>query len=366
MQPIGAQFMLSKIDKYILKNFIATFLVLLLAFAAIAIVIDFTEKVNDFVSKKVPFWQIMIYFKNFIPYILALLFPIFIFVAVIFFTSKMANRSEIIAMLASGMSFERFLRPYLIGAGFISIVLLVANHYVIPKANRSRLKFEEEYLWEKSYSSGDNFHMRISPSEYIYMQSYNPESKTGYRFSYEKVKGNELIEKLTSDRIIYDTLKNQWKLMDVISRTNKDSLEILHRDLYLFRNFSFKPNDLVERREIKSIMTAPQLNAYIVKEKLKGSENLNEFYIEKYRRTSSPFSAFVLSIIGACIASRKVRGGSGIHLAVGLMISAAYIFMMQISTTFSIKGDLHPLLAVWIPNIIFGVLAYFIYKKYSK
>lgn len=358
--------MLKIIDRYILRNFMITFAGLLLAFSAIAIVIDFTEKVNDFMNKQIPFLQILNYFKNFIPYILALLFPIFIFVAVIFFTSKLANRSEIIAILSSGVSFRRFLRPYIIGAGFISVVLLLANHFVIPVANRQRIQFEEKYIWERTYSKDDNFHVRISPTEYIYMQSYNAENKTGYRFSYEEVVGTQLKKKITADRITYDSIKKEWKLFDAVARINQGPIENMMKYPYLYQQFKFKPGDLIERREIKQVMTSPQLNAFIRKEESKGSENLSEYYIEKHRRTAAPFSSFVLSIIGACIASRKVRGGSGIHLAIGLMISAVYIFLMQFTNTFAVKGNLHPLLAVWLPNFLFGFVAYFIYRKYSK
>ncbi len=358
--------MLTILDKYILKNFLSTFVFLMMAFSAIAIVIDFTEKVRDFLDRDVPTLKILGYYVNFLPYILALLFPIFIFVAVIFFTSKMANRSEIISMLNSGMSFWRFLRPYFIGAGIISMTLLIANQYLIPLANKKRLAFEEKYLWERSYSKDDNFNMRISPNEYIYMQSYNPESKTGYRFSYEKVNGTEIIEKINADHCVFDSIKKEWKLFDALSRKTKDIQEDMQFKLIQSRKFAFLPSDLIERREARQMMTAPELNAYLKRESEKGSENLNEYYIEKYRRTSAPFSAFVLSIIGACIASRKVRGGSGSHLAIGLMISACYIFMMQFSTTFSVKGNLHPMLAVWIPNLIFSIIALFIYRKYSK
>lgn len=358
--------MLSCIDKYILKNFLATFVFLLLAFSAIAIVIDFTEKVNDFVSKKVPAVQILLYFKNFLPYILALLFPIFIFVAVIFFTSRLANRSEVIAMLSSGMTFKRFLRPYLIGASIISLALLVANHFIIPQSNKSRLQFEERYLWNHAYSKDDNFHMRISPTEYIFMQSYNPESRTGYRFSYERVEGTELKQKIWADRCSYDTVTKLWKLMDVTARVNEGILESLVKYPELYRQYNFSASDLVEKREARQMMTTPKLNAYIRKEQDKGSENLNEYFIEKHRRTAAPFSSFVLSIIGACIASRKIRGGSGVHLATGLMISAIYIFLMQFSTTFSVKGGLNPFIAVWIPNILFSFLAVYIYRRYSK
>ncbi len=358
--------MLNKIDKYILKNFLGTFVFLLAAFSVIAIVIDFTEKINDFVDRKVPVAMILVYFRNFIPYILALLFPIFIFVAVIFFTSKMANRSELIAILSSGMSFRRMLRPYVVGAGIISAALLFANHYIIPRANKSRLKFEEKYLWEKHYSADDNFHIRISPNEYIYMQSYNPESKTGYRFSYEKLKGSEVVEKISADRCRYDSVTKQWVLQEVSHRNLSGIHETLRNDLFLPKTFAFKPADLVEKREAKQMMTTPELNAFIRKEQQKGSQSLSEYLIEYHRRTASPFCAFVLSIMGACIASRKVRGGSGVHLAVGLMISAIYVFLMQFSTTFAVKGNLHPFIAVWIPNVLFGILAIFIYKRYSR
>lgn len=358
--------MLSRIDKYILKNFLGTFIFLLGAFSLIAIVIDFTEKINDFVDRKVPLVPILNYFKNFIPYILALLFPIFIFVAVIFFTSRLANRSEIIAILSSGMSFKRFMRPYVIGSAIISGVLLFANHFVIPIANKARLKFEEKYLWEHFYATDNNFHIRISPNEYIFMQSYNVDAKTGYRFSYEKLNKEDIVEKIVSDRCQFDSIKNIWKLIEVTTR----KLNGIHEEMInyptLEKAFPFSPSDLVEKREAKQMMTTPQILAFIHKEKQKGSQNLNEYLLEYYRRTAAPFSAFVLSIIGACIASRKVRGGSGIHLAVGLMISAAYIFIMQFSTMFSLKGNLHPMIAVWIPNVLFGVLAVFIYRKYSK
>ncbi len=338
----------------------------MLAFSAIAIVIDYTEKVEDFVNKKVPGIEILGYFKNFIPYILALLFPIFIFVAVIFFTSRLANRSEIIAMLSSGMSFKRFLRPYVVGSGIISLVLLTANHFVIPKANKNRLRFEEKFLWERSYSKDDNFHMRINPQEYIYMQSYNHESKTGYRFSYEKVDAAFITRKISAERCVYDSIKKEWTLFEAVDRMNKGVFESMTRYPTVNRKFNFSPADLIERREQKQLMTSPELNRFIKKENEKGSEALTEYYIEKYRRTASPFSAFVLTIIGASIASRKVRGGSGVHLAIGLLISAVYILMMQFSTTFAVKGDLHPFIAVWIPNVVFSFVAVYFYKKYSK
>lgn len=358
--------MLKKLDRYIIINFLGTFFFLLGAFSLIAIVIDFTEKINDFVDKKAPILAILNYFKNFLPYIWALLFPIFIFVAVIFFTSRLANRSEIIAMLCSGMTFKRFLRPYVLGAAILSLLLFFANHYWIPKANKQKLNFEEKYIWEHKYSVNDNFHVRISKNEYIYMQSFNPETKSGFRFSYEKIANNQIIEKINAERCDYDSVNNSWTLFNGDERILNDIKENYKKFVESKYKFSFTPADLVERREAKQYMTTPVLNDFLNKEKMKGSMDLSEYSIEYHRRSASPFSAFVLSIIGACIASRKVRGGSGVHLALGLMISAIYIFLMQFTTTFSIKGNLHPFLSVWIPNVLFGILAYFIYKKFSK
>lgn len=358
--------LIKKIDKYILKNFLLTFFFLLVIFSAVAIVFDYTEKMKDFVVRKPPTLEVFFYFSNFLPYILALLFPIFIFVAVILFTSRLANRSEIIAILNTGMTYKRFLRPYIMGASVICLILLVANHFIIPKANKKRLQFEEKYVWERSYSKDDNVHMRISPTEYIFMQTYNPESKTGFRFSYEIIDGNLLKEKWNADKCMYDTIKKMWKLTDVVIRQNDTLKEELVQVKEKYKEFKFLPDDLIQRREARQMMTTSQLNKFIEREEAKGSEGLSEYYIEKYRRTSTPFSAFVLSIIGACLASRKVRGGSGVHVALGLMISAIYIFTMQFTTTFAIKGNLHPMLAVWIPNIIFSFLAYYIYRKYSK
>ncbi len=269
-------------------------------------------------------------------------------------------------MLSSGMSFKRLMRPYIIGSAIISSILLIANHFVIPQANKSRLIFEEKYIWEHFYAVDNNFHIRISPDEYIYMQSYNVESKTGFRFSYEKLKDEMIVEKINADRCQYDSVQKKWILTEAVVRNLNGIHETMNKLPSYERSFPFKPSDLVEKREAKQMMTSPQILKYIAKEREKGSQNLNEYLIEYHRRTSAPFSAFVLSIIGACIASQKVRGGSGIHLAVGLMISAFYILIMQFSTMFSLKGNLPPLLAVWIPNFLFGLLAIVIFRRYSK
>ncbi|MFM2386729.1 MAG: hypothetical protein RL660_1486 [Bacteroidota bacterium] len=354
------------LDKYILKQFVGTFIFCVFILSIIAIVIDFTEKVDSFMGGKAPGSAILKYYLAFVPYINALLFPLFVFVAVIFFTSRLTNRSEVIAMLNGGMSYNRFLLPYLIGGIFFSGVILYGNHSLIPKANRLRLNFENKYINYNSVKSGNDMHFRISPTEFIYLKSYNVLGKTGYNFSYERIVDLQLREKIWANEIQFDSVKKSWRLINVKIRSLDSNRESLTQYPKLERSFNFVHSDLIEEHEVKQAMTTSELNAFIDKEKRKGNPALSAFEVEKHRRTAAPGSVIVLTLIGAIMSSRKVRGGSGIHLALGLLIGAAYIVFMQFSVTFSIKGDLPPMLAVWIPNFIFAALAFVIYKRYNS
>ncbi|MBP6456889.1 MAG: LptF/LptG family permease [Chitinophagaceae bacterium] len=358
--------MLTKIDKYILKNFLVTFFVCILAFTFIAIVIDLTEKIQDFITTKAPIGKILGYYLNFVPYIIGLLFPIFIFVAVILFTSRLATRSEIIAMLSSGMNFNRFLRPYIFGASIISVLLLFANNSILPNANKGRIAFEKVYVNYTRKENVSNVYKRISTNEYISIGSFNGDNNTGYQFFYSFLDSLKLKTYIKASRFEYDTAKNKWVLFEVVKRNNNGLKEKLENLPKLTMKIPITRKELLTGDESKQQMTTKELNKFIKIETARGSEGLSSYYIEKYRRTASPFSAFILSIIGACIASRKVRGGNGIHLALGLVISAAYILFMQFSTTFAVKGDLHPFIAVWLPNLFFSIVAFLIYKKFSK
>jgi lipopolysaccharide export system permease protein len=358
--------MIKKFDWYIIKKFLGTFVYALLIMAVISSVIDYSEKVKDFVEHKATFRDIAGYYKNFIPHILALLFALFIFIATIFFTSKLAYKSEIIAILATGASYNRFLRPYFIGGGFICLVFLWANHYVIPVANKNRIAFENKFIHEKVTYSDHNVHLRLSPNLYVYVQNYDYGANSGYRFSSEKVSGTLLLEKTTADRISYDSVKKTWTLFNVVVRKNnglKEDLKILPE---LKVKYPFVPKDLYEDDAIKETLTTTELNSFIAKEKLRGRESLNVYYIEKYRRSAQPAAGFILCIIGVIISSKKIRGGSGLHLAIGIAISAIYMLMLQLSQTFSIKAELNPMLAVWIPNIIFAIFAFILYRKEIK
>lgn len=358
--------MITKLDRYILRKFFGTFFYAILIMAVIAGVIDYSEKVNSFVANKVPAMEIAGYFRDFIPHIIALLFALFIFIATIFFTSKLAYKSEIIAILASGVSFRRFLRPYVIGAGAICTGFLLANHWLVPRANKHRIEFEDKYIHKAVLMSDRNVHLRLSKNLYVYVQSYDYTINSGYRFSAETIDSTNLSEKLMADRISYDSIKKVWNLYNVTIRKNNGINEDLKFLSELTLPYPFTPADLKNDDDIKETLTTPELNRFIAREKQRGRESLNFYYVEKYRRTAQPAAGFILCIIGACIACRKIRGGSGFHLALGILISAVYMMLLQFSTTFSTKADLDPLIAVWIPNLIFGVVAYFLYRKESR
>jgi lipopolysaccharide export system permease protein len=354
---------LKKLDWYIIRKFIATFFFAILILAIIACVIDYSEKLQSFNKNKAPWASIFNYYKNFVPHISALLYPLFIFIATIFFTSKLAYKTEIVAMLATGMSFNRFLRPYFIGAGLLGALALLSNHWIVPVANKSRLEFEDRYVHEKIMSSDRNVHMQLTPELLIYIESYDYASNNGYHFTAEKIKGTMLLEKLMADHVTYDSAKKMWKMYQVYIRTNDSVKEGLQMIPEIYAEYPFTPKDLRENADVKEALTTPQLDRYIARQQLHGNDNLNIYFVEKHRRTAQPFAGFILSIIGACIASRKIRGGSGFHLALGIAISAVYMLCLQFTTTFSTKSGMDPLIAVWIPNMVAAIAAVFVYRR---
>lgn len=355
---------MKKLDWYIVKKFLGTFFFAIIILAVISCVIDVSEKMDDFMRTHAPLSAILNYYKDFIPHITALLFPLFIFIATIFFTSQIAYKSEIIAILASGVSFQRFLRPYVIGGGFLCLISFVANNWIIPDANKGRLAFENRYIHGATVLSDRNMHLRLSKDLYVYMQSYDYTINRGYHFTAERIVGTLLKEKLTADNVSYDSITKIWHLHQVVIRRNDGLKEtLLFKDTMNVKYPDFTPKSLHEDETVNEALTTPEINRYIAKQKLRGGTDLNFFYVEKYRRTAQPFAGFILTIIGVCIASRKIRGGSGLHLAIGILISALYIMFLQLSTTFSTKADLNPLLAVWIPNFIFGGVAYYLFRK---
>ena len=359
--------LIKKLDWYIIKKFLSTFFFAIMILAVISCVIDYSEKVDNIVQKKAPLATVLNYYKDFVPHITALLFPLFIFISTIFFTSKLAYKSEIIAILSSGVSFQRFLRPYFIGGGFLCVISLIANHWVIPIANKERVAFEDKYINDANYTiPGENVHLGISKDTYVFIQSFNFSNNMGSRFTAEKMSGTLMKEKLMADDIRYDTVKKSWHLHGVVIRRNDTLKESVTNVADMDVKYPFVPADLNRNEAIKEALTTPQLNKFIETEKLRGRENLNFYYVEKHRRTAQPFAGLILTIIGVCIACRKIRGGSGFHLALGIAISALYIMFLQLSTTFATKASLNPFVAVWIPNVLFGFVAYYLYRRQVK
>jgi len=354
------------LDRYILKKFLVTFLFAILILAIIACVIDYSEKIDDLVKNKAPFLSIILYFINFIPSIIALLYPLFIFIAAIFFTSKMAYRSEIIASLAAGISFRRFLLPYLFGGLILGTASLIANHWVVPMGNKNIHEFYTKYIWNKRISADQNVHLRLSPSEYIYVENYNFASNSGDHFTAETFEGTLLKEKVFADRISYDTVTKEWKLSGVVIRKNEGLKESITEMSSLKKAYAFAPDDLDYDDRGKEAMTSPELYRYAQKELRRGRENVNAFLFELYRRTSDSVAGIILTFMAACIASRKIRGGSGFHLAIGIVLSAVYIMFMQFAKTFSINSGVNPLAAAWVPNIIFSVIALYLFWKETR
>ena len=366
--------MLTKIDRYILQKFLTTFVFCMLLFTAIAVAVDSSEKTDDFVKSGLTTAQIIReYYFGFIPYIWGLLYPLFVFIAVIFFTSKMALRSEVIAILASGTSYNRWLRPYIIGGIIFAFGLWFANRYGIPKANEIRGAFQTKMSDKSNSSSSQNFsncfncyYLRISSDSYVGVKNYDTATKTSGIFFLNRIKNNKVYYNLRADRIQWDTTKNNWKLINVIERRVDSAKEVLKQIPEMNMNMNFKPADLRKDEYLKDKLTTPELVQYIKMEELRGTEGLNALKVEWHRRTATPATVIILTFIGAVIAGRRNRGGSGLHLATGIIIAAVFIVSDRFSTVFSIKGDLPPLLAAWMPNVVFSFIALYLYQKAPK
>lgn len=364
---------MKKIDKYILGKYLSTFFFCILLLTVIVVVVDISEKTDDFVKSDLSIKQIITdYYFGFIPRIDAMLFPLFVFIAVIFFTSKMAGRSEIIAILSSGVSFRRLLLPYFVGGVFLSLMLWAGYKYVVPNANRKWGDFEKKYIDGPSAPGTgtgvykQNLYFRIDSNTYASIKGYDTVSKTGNNFSIQRFANNKMAYNLRALSFSWDTAKKSWLLSNVLERELKDITETIKRTDRMYQKFSFKPIDLRKDDYLKDQMTTPDLDDFIRREKLRGSETLNTLLVERYNRDSIPVSVLILTLIGAVLASRKVRGGSGAHLALGVVISVLYILFGRFSVVFATKGDFPPWLASWTPNILFGILAFYLYKKAPK
>jgi lipopolysaccharide export system permease protein len=359
------------IDWYILKNLLLTFFYSLFLFAFISVVIDISEKTDDFVRSGLTSTQIFKeYYLGFIPHILALLFPLFVFLATIFFTSKMAGRTEVVAILASGTSFNRFLRPFIFAGLILGGILWLGNRYVIPGANAIRVSFQANYIDRNStynplVANRSNIYLQIEANTYAGI-NYDTASKTGTSFFVQHISGNKVDYNLRADLIKWDTAHNNWKLENVIERRVDGLKETVTMTPSMNKNYTFKPLDLKRDEYTKDKLSTPELDRFIEFEEKRGVEGLNALKVERHRRDATPAAVVLLCFIGVVVSSRKVRGGSGVHLAIGFMAAALFILADRFSTIFSTKGDMNPVLAAWMPNIIFLFIAYLFYRKAPK
>ena len=363
---------LTVIDRFIIKKYLGTFVFTLMIFMVISVIFDISEHLDNFLGKNASLNDIIFkYYAGFIPFYMNLLSPLINFLAVIFFTAKMANQTEIVPILTSRASFNRFLRPYVIASTFIFLVSFFANVFLIPYTNKLKIGFENANFFIGDDPTKSEVHIQLDKKTFVYLQSYDPQVHTGYTFMLEKYEGDELKEKLTAPTIVYDSLKNNWKINSPTIRYVDGLKEKLvingpSKDTVLdMRPVDFEVHDNVTNN-IYGAMSIVALNNGIDKERTRGTGVLNDMLFEKYRRFVEPLSSYVLACIGVAISSRKVRGGVGLPLGIGIFICFTYIVVNRFAFVFAIKGGFPPIIAVFIPNVLFGILGYILLRKAPK
>lgn len=350
------------LDRYIIRKFLGTYAFAILLILAITVMFDINEKLDAFTKAPLKA-TIFDYFVNFLPYFANQFAPLFTFIAVIFFTSKLAGNSEIIAMLSTGMSFRRLTRPYIFSAAVITVISFVLAAWVIPPANVKRIDFQNTYVKNRRIDYGSNIALQVAPGQIAFMANYNSPTKTGSRFSLESIEGKTVTSRLTAQTIKWDTLY-RWQVRDYTIRTlNEDGSESLSKGYSLDTIIPFEPRDFLIAKHDEDMLTLPQLTNYIDRQQQRGVANIKTFEIEYHRRFAMCAAAFILTIIGLSLSSRKVRGGMGINLAIGLVLAFGYILFMAVTSSFAVSGNAPPALAMWIPNIVFSIVAIVLYRK---
>lgn len=359
----------TRLDRYIIKKFLGTYVFAIALIISIAVVFDINEKMDDFIGNNAPLQAIVFdYYLNFIPYFANLFSPLFVFIAVIFFTSKLAENSEIIAMYSSGVSFRRLMRPYMFSALVIAILTFILGAYVIPRGSSVRLDFEDKYIKKKKVEFARNIQLAVDENTIAYLDQYSNYNATGYRFSLDKFEDKKLVSHLTARTIIYDTIKNDhtWKLKDYMIREFDDMRETITKGSVKDTVINMQPSDFLIMRGQEQVMTSPELTEYVRQQKSRGFANVKEFEIEYHKRIAMSFASFILTIIGAALSSKKVKGGMGLHLGIGLGLSFSYILFQTVSSTFAVNGNTPPVVAVWIPNILYAFIAVYLYRRALK
>ena len=358
---------IKRLDWYIIKKFIGTYIYSIALIISISIVIDINENLAKFSEYHAPLKAIVFdYYMNFIPYFANLFSPLFVFIAVIFFTSKLAGNSEIIAMLAAGVSFKRLMRPYMISCILISVVSFYLSGYVIPHSNVIRQNFESLYKNKKKTTAADNVMLNVGKGTIAYIQHYDNNTKRGYGFSLDKFQDKKLVSHMTAMEIQYDTIsdsKYHWTAQNYKIRKFNGYREQIENGAKRDTTILMEPNDLVYSKGQQETFTNPELSDYISKQIDRGSSNVVQYQVEYHKRIAASFASFILTIIGLSLSAKKRKGGMGMYLGIGLALSFGYIMLQTVSSTFAINANLPPIIAAWIPNIIFAIVAYFCYKQ---
>ncbi len=355
---------LKKIDIYIIKKFLGTYFFAIALILAITVMFDINEKLDSFLKAPLSA-TIFDYFFNFLPYFANLFSPLFTFIAVIFFTSKLADNSEVIAMLSSGISFKRLFVPYMVSAAIIAALNLYLSCYVIPPANVTRIEYMNTYVKNKRVDYASNIQLQVEPGVIAYISRYDNSNKTGYRFSLEKFDKKVLQSRLTAQTIHYDSAY-LWRVNNYVIRNFYGMREELIKGSTLDTIVPIEPSDFLISQNDSEVMTTPELRRYIIRQKERGVANIKNFEIEYERRFAMAAAAFILTAIGMSLSSRKVKGGMGINIGIGLLLSFSYILFSTVTSTFAVSGATSPMLAMWIPNIIYTVIAIVLYKKAPK
>lgn len=361
--------MLTIIDRYILKRYLATFFVMLLLFIPIGIVIDVSEKINKMLENKVPFLDIALYYLHFTIYFANLLFPIFLFLSVIWFTSKLANNTEVIAILSSGISFTRFLRPYIVGATIVSAFALLMGFFIVPWASEGFNNFRYTYLkgnGKEEMRENANVFRQINDHDFIYVSNFNTMSKMAFNFSLEHFEGEQMTYKITANRIRFNEKDSTYSLYNYTKRTVGPMHDQIEKAEKKEMKFPFELEDLTPVVYIAETLSLGELNAFIDKERARGNANINTYLVVLYRKYSIPVSAFILTIIAVAVSSMKRRGGMGMNLAIGIAIAFSFVFLDKVFGVMAEKSSVPPLLAVWTPNVAFAILAFYLLRNAKR
>jgi lipopolysaccharide export system permease protein len=360
---------LTIIDRYIIRKFLGTFVFAIALVVVIAVVFDLSEHIDDFFEHDAPIKEIVFnFYLNFIPYFVILYGSLITFIAVIYFTSKMAYDTEIIAILSSGTSFMRLLRPFFISAGIISVFSFTVSNFYLPSANRVRLQFYDTYIKPRPYSTEKDIHRQILPGQYVYIQSYNTYTNVGSKFSMEKFEDGQLKSKIMSEYIRWDSIHHKWSVKNFYIRTIEGDTETISSGSSMDTTLNMLPEDFKKKNDVFyfETMTLGELNKYIAALKMQGADNTNVYLVERGKRLAFPFSTFILTFIGLTLSSRKVKGGIGMHIGAGLALAFSYIFLLQFSSQFAISGSLSPMLAAWVPNILYIGVCFLLFRIAPK